>query len=198
MPSCIFCWLNGCSCPLGVLLSARGRWVGDWRGEGEWEGFPCCGKWNLTRAVPHRPILCPFGYSNHQFTGFDGEQPVGLSLCPCWKLAGGGWEIWEPFVMCNFSLFWDAVESSIMLSHKSIDLSLLPKQGFSHYLERELLTSARWGFTVSILLLTWILTPLTCVAPKLDMALSATRWSVKDLTASFQKSLEFLLLQVYS
>lgn len=134
--SCIFCWLNGCSCLLEDLLSATGRWVGDWRGEEGWEGFPSCGKWNLTRAVPHRPILCPFGCSSHQFTAWDGEQPAGLSLCPCWKLAGGGWESWEPFVICNFSLFWDAVEISIMLSHKSTDLSLFPQRGFSHYLER--------------------------------------------------------------
>lgn len=28
----------------------------------------------------------------------------------------------------------------------STDLSLFPKQGFNHYLERELLTSAKWGF----------------------------------------------------
>lgn len=80
--SCIFCCPTECQRKVGGWLERR-------KGMGR---VSYSGKWNFTRAVPHRLILCPVGSSNQQFTACDGEQPVSLGLCPCWKLAGGDWE----------------------------------------------------------------------------------------------------------
>lgn len=62
-------------------MPEEGRWVtGEEKGGGK--DSPLLASEILAELFPQAHSVC-FGSSNPQFAACDGEQPVGLSLCPC-------------------------------------------------------------------------------------------------------------------